>query len=80
MLIWQCHAALGQKGKRAMGQWGKGQKGKRARGQEGKDQREERKEREGTLFFAIQVLVHNGKLTQRPYFLNFTYARANDSV
>jgi hypothetical protein len=57
----------------------KRQKGKRARGQEGKDQREERKEREGTLIFCISGFREDGeKLTQHPYFLNFTNVLTND--
>jgi hypothetical protein len=48
-----------------------GQKGKRARGQKGKYQREERKERQGTLFFCTSVL--DGKITQRPVLVNTPY-------
>jgi hypothetical protein len=54
------------------------QKGKRARGQEGKDKREERKEREGTLFFVIQGFMNDGKLKQYTYYQNFTNVLTND--
>jgi hypothetical protein len=55
----------------------------RAKRQEGKKAKRKGSKRKGKKgrarsFFAIQVFVNDGKLTQRLYFLIVTYARAND--